>query len=766
LARAAERFAVSPPLRSIRPSPRRFTGDREIPNREPRRRRSVGRGPDTSDPVVQGSAPPAAIPAPLTSFEGMNNKDNFNTYGGYVYPPDTVGDVGPNHYVQAVNLLLKVFNKSGQGLLGPIPISTLFSGLGGLCATTDDGDPIVLYDPLADRWLVSQFADANPSHQCLALSRTGDPTGSWFLYDFTMPNSKFNDYPKFGVWPDAYYMSDNQFDPDFQGAGVFALDRAKMLSGDPTAGYIYFDLEPFDPTIGSILPSDLDGLTPPPAGSPNTFAYFTATEFSDPQGDALRLFSFHADFGNPGASTFTERPESPLAVASFDPTMNEFNGPNNFCGMGVTYTFRADIPQPSPSTSCSRLDSLSSRLMFRLQYRNFGAHESLVTTHSVDVNFSAVTSFSGHQAGIRYYELRRPLPAGSFSVNEQASFAPDSDHRWMGSAAMDASGDIAVGYSVSSSSTYPSIRYAGRLAGDPPNGLAQGETTLVTGGYVQTGTASRWGDYAMLAVDPADECTFWFTTEYYSASPPSSCSAIRCWQTRIGSFRFPSCATPARGTAQGAVTDAGTSAPIAGARVVLVDGGGNSYETATNASGLYSRLLPPGSYTAIASATGYTPSSPTPVSVSNGGVSTQNFALGGPPTTPTPTPTATPGADFHTLTPCRIADTRNAPGPLGGPSLQAGAARDFPVAGICSVPPTAKAVAVNLTVVNPTAAGHLTLYPAGGSLPLASTINFRTGIVRANNAIVTLGASGQVSVFCGMGSGSTDFVLDVSGYFE
>jgi len=822
----------------------------------------------------------------------MNNKDNFDTYGGYVFPPDTVGDVGPNHYVQAVNLLYEVFDKSGTSLMGPLPISTLFSTLGGPCSTNDDGDPIVLYDPLADRWLISQFVlGLNPTRQCIAISRTGDPTGSYFLYDFGMPNSKDNDYPKFGVWPDAYYMSDNQFNPSFAGAGVFAFDRTKMLAGDPTAGYIYFDLELLDATIGGILPSDLDGLTPPPAGSPNVFAYFTATEYGDPQGDALRLFSFHADFGNPAASTFTERPESPVAVASFDPTMNELNGPSNFCGMGVTYTFRDDIPQPSPSTSCTRLDSISDRLMFRLQYRNFGTHESLVTTHSVDVNFSPASSSSTHEAGVRYYELRRPLPSGSYSVNEQASFSPDADHRWMGSAAMDASGDLAVGYSVSSSTTSPSIRYAGRLAGDPPNSLAQGETTLQAGSGVQTHTSSRWGDYAMLAVDPVDECTFWFTTEYYSSSPPASCSTLRCWQTRIGSFKFPSCVTPARGTMQGTVTDAGTSAPIAGARVVMVESGGASYETGTSASGAYSRLLPPGSYTATASAAGYGPSAPTPVTVTNGGIATQNFALGTPgpsptptptvtptptstpvpptptptstpvapsatptrtptptptstpvppsatptrtptptptstpvapsatptrtptptptstpvapsatptgtptltptspapsptptltspgpsptptatPTlTPTPTPIATPGADFHTLAPCRIADTRDAPGPLGGPSLQAGVTRDFPVAGVCSVPPTAKAVAVNLTVVSPTAAGHLTLYPAGGSLPLASTINFRTGIVRANNAIIRLGVSGEIAVFCGMASGSTDFVLDVTGYFE
>ena len=915
--------------------------------------RTLRRGPDTADPVVQGVPAPAAIPAPLASFEGISNQDNFGVYAGYVIPPDTVGDVGPNHYVQAVNLLFRVFNKTGTALTAPLPISTLFASIGGICATTDDGDPIVLYDPLADRWLITQFADATPAHQCVALSRTGDPTGSYFLYDFPMPNNKFNDYPKFGVWPDAYYMSDNQFAPDFQGAGVFAFNRTKMLAGDPSAGYIYFDLQALDPTIGSLLPADVDGLTLPAAGAPNVFAYFTATEFADAQ-DGLRLFNFHADFATPGNSTFTERPESPVLVASFDPTMNESSdGGSPDCSSGLRWNFEDDIPQPDASglADCRRLDSLSDRLMFRLQYRNFGTHESLVTTHSVDVNFSALSSSSGHKAGVRYYELRRALPGGSFAVNEQASFAPDTQHRWMGSAAMDASGDIAVGYSVSGSSTFPSIRYAGRLAGDPPNGLAQGETTLQAGSNLSETTLSRWGDYSMMAVDPVDECTFWYTTEYTAPLAGCTGTSTRCWRTRVGSFRFPSCATPARGTIQGTVTDAGTTAPIAGARVVI-SAAGAAYETGTGASGTYSRLLSPGSYTAVASAPGYTASAPAGVVISNGNTTTQNFALvaiagptptatplaptatptrtptntptrtptptpvppsvtpsltptNTPTTTPSPTPTNTPtgvppsvtpsstptrtptttpsstptstptgvppsvtpsstptrtptttpsstptntptgvppsvtpsvtpsatptsvpgtstptppgpsatptrtstptptgtptptpsttstpsptpsstptatpsltptvtpnpvpGATFYTLSPCRIADTRLPNGAQGGPALIAGESRVFGVGGICGVSPTAKAVAVNVTVVNATNVGNLTLYPAATSPPLASTLNFRASTARANNAVVALGASGSISALCSMPSGTADFVLDVTGYFE
>ncbi len=329
--------------------------------REPVRRHDLRRGADVADPVVQSAPGPQAIPAPLASFEGINNQENATVVGLYVVPPDTVGDVGPNHYVQAVNLLFRVFDKSGTSLLGPLPMSSLFANLGGICSTTDDGDPIVLYDPLADRWLLTQFADASPAHQCVALSRTGDPTGAWFLYDFTMPNAKFNDYPKLGVWPDGYYMR-RQPAPGLPGRGVFAFDRAKMLEGDPSAGYIYFDLDSADPTIGGLLPSDVDGLTPPPAGAPNVFAYFTATEFGDAQ-DGLRLFSFHADFANPGASTFDERPESPIAVASFDPTMTEVTI-RNACGGGPRRTGRTTSrnrrpARTAPASTRSRTGSCS-----------------------------------------------------------------------------------------------------------------------------------------------------------------------------------------------------------------------------------------------------------------------------------------------------------------------------------------------------------------------------------------------------------------------
>ncbi|MFN3476009.1 MAG: carboxypeptidase regulatory-like domain-containing protein [Candidatus Methylomirabilales bacterium] len=545
------------------------------------------------------------MPVPEFTFEGISSDDNNLVYGFRVLPPDTNGDVGPNHYVQVVNNLFRVFDKTtGTPLTPPLQQSRLFAeaGLTGPCATRDDGDPIVLYDPLADRWLISQFAVPDPFFECIAVSQTGDPTGRYFLYAFQTP--KFADYPHFGVWPDGYYMTGNQFNSGFLGVGVFAFERAKMLVGDPTASYIYFDLEAVEPDLFGLLPSDLDG-PPPPVGTPNYLMAFTATEMGDPQ-DALRIFEFHADFTNPASSTLAERPESPITTAPFNPL---FSGG------------RDNIPQPSPAGPNAKLDAISDRLMYRLQYRNFGTHEALVVNHTVDVD-------EMDHAGVRYYEVRRNLPGGLFFIHEHATFAPDVDHRWMGSAALDNQGNLAVGYSVSSPTTFPSIRYAGRLATDSPGGLFQGETTLQAGGGSQTSTSSRWGDYSMLAVDPEDDCTFWYTNEYYATSSSAG------WQTRIGRFKFPSCTPPsqAQGTLQGTVTDASTGSPI---EDVLVQTS-NGFARSTDPSGNYAMTLPAGTYTVTASAFGYQASMVSGLVVADGGTTIQSFTL-------TPLP-------LHTLT--------------------------------------------------------------------------------------------------------------------
>jgi hypothetical protein len=608
----AVNFAVSQEVRNLPALPTPSIGpdqDRErvriIPNREVAK---DGR-PVDEDLMVQQIAPEPNMPVVGVSFEGLNNTDNFNAFGFRINPPDTNGDVGPNHYVQQINLLVRVYDKSGVPLTAPFKLSSLFAPLGGLCATNDNGDPVVLYDPLADRWLLSQFGFTSPGsppyHECIAISQTSDPAGAYYLYDFITPGDNFPDYPHLGVWPDAYYMTTVQFffGSSFNGSGAFAFERAKMLAGDPTASLIYFNLDfvSHPEGIGGLLPADLDGVSAPPAGAPNVMSYFTANEFGEPA-DALRLFNFHADFAVPANSTFVERPGSPLAVAAFNP---------------ISPPGRDDIPQPPPAPAGSELDAISDRILHRLQYRNRGGFESLVVNHTVDADPGG-----GFLAGVRYYELRNPAPGGVYAVNEQATFAPDATHRWMGSAAIDYQGNLAVGYSVSSTSVFPGIRYAGRLVSDPPNGLFQGEAVLIPGTGVNTTTNSRWGDYSNLAVDPVDDCTFWYTTEYVTLA--SQLTSPAGWLTRVGSFKYPSCTTRPTGTLVVNVTNCDDETPVNKALVKL----NSVFWGVTNAAGAFTAKLDPGLYNINAEKTGLGSGS-TSANVSAGSTTTANVCLAG-----------------------------------------------------------------------------------------------------------------------------------------
>jgi len=505
---AAEHWDRSSALRDM---PRRPPLGGDI-HEAPRFRHATG--PKSVDPIVQSTPAPPLLSGPALSFEGISNLNG-------VLPPDTEGAIGPNHYVQWVNLSFAVYARGPAGstptlVYGPVAGNTIWTGFGGPCETTNNGDPVVRYDQLADRWVMSQLALPNsffglyfaPFYQCIAVSATPDPTGAYYRYQYSFQN--LNDYPKFGIWPDAYYMTMNQFTPpflSFAGQGVLAFDRAAMLQGLP-ANMIFFDLGKVDMKLGGMLPSDLDG-PPPPLGTPNFYMEVDDDAWGFPQ-DQLELWKFHVDWGNPSNSTFTQAALMP--TAPFD---------SNLCGGAESC-----IPQPGTT---ELLDSLSDRLMYRLQYRNFGDHESLVVNHTVDVDGT-------DHAGIRWYEVRNPN--GLPSIYQQGTYAPDADHRWMGSAAMDSAGNLAIGFSVSSATTYPSIRYAARLATDPLGTLAQGETTLITGSGSQTHTADRWGDYSMMTVAPNDGCTFWYTQEYYAAT------SLAGWQTRIGAFTLPTCNAP------------------------------------------------------------------------------------------------------------------------------------------------------------------------------------------------------------------------------
>jgi subtilisin-like proprotein convertase family protein len=576
------------------------------------------------------TAAPSFIPSPSVTFDGMNNNDNAAVLGTVVAPPDTIGDVGPNHYVQAINLTVEVFDKSGASAGGPFALTDFWASVPGPCSAFNSGDPIVLYDQLADRWLIAQFAlpAGPPTSQCIAISQTGDPLGAYFAYDFPMPNDKLNDYPHFGVWPDAYYMTDNQFNypvvTTFLGAGVFAFDREKMLAGDPTASFIYFDLADLDPNLGGQLPADLDGLNSVPPGTPGFFFQFEADEFGNPA-DQMRIWEFHADFATPSNSTFTERADSPIPVAAFDPTLNEtgFFPPPGCAG----FNSRDDIPQPNPAASepCARLDAISDRLMHRVQYRNFGTYGSFIAAHTVDVN----PLEPDYQAATRVYDFR--LQGGTMTVNRQFTIAPDEHHRFMGSAAQDASGNIAVGYSVSSLTLRPSVWYSAVDA----NMTYLGEGIIQVGGGFQTFSGSRWGDYSSLNVDPLDDCTFWYTQQYYTVDQPELCLPFpapitACWDTKVGAFPLApgSCTTPETGNINGTVTNAETLAGVPGARIVATHSvTGAVYEANTDASGHYSRDIPPGDYTLVAKANNYEDSAPVNITLPAGGSVTTDFVL-------------------------------------------------------------------------------------------------------------------------------------------
>ncbi|MGC8865521.1 MAG: T9SS type A sorting domain-containing protein [Bacteroidales bacterium] len=441
--------------------------------------------PPSMDPVRQSVNATLPNNGPVLNFDGVGNVNS-------VYPPDTDGDVGPNHYFQMINLSFAIYDKQGNKLFGPVNNSTLWAGFIGPWTGTNDGDPIVLYDELADRWMASQFA-VNTSNgtywELIAISETGDPLGSWYQYAFQFP--AFNDYPKMAVWPDAYYASFNMFGSYLRVAAA-AFEREAMISGNPNARMVLFDL-PANSGPWSMLPSDFDG-TPPPPGTPCYFAYFTDDGLGGNQ-DAMHFWEFHVDWNNLSNSSFQHA--FSLPVAPFDAF---------FCNASRW----ACIPQPSGAA----LETLSDRLMYRLQYRNFGTYQSMVTCHSVDADGQ------GH-AGVRWYEFRK-TGNNPWEVYQQGTYAPDNLNRWMPSIAMNGAGDIAIGYSVSDESHHPSIRYTGRSATAPLGVMNYAEAEAITGLSSQ-GSYSRWGDYAMMSVDPADDTSFWLTTEYMKYA----------WKTRI-----------------------------------------------------------------------------------------------------------------------------------------------------------------------------------------------------------------------------------------
>jgi len=478
----------------------------------------------------------AAMPSPTQNFAGMTRSDTC-TGGpcGNGIPPDTNGDVGPNHYIQSVNTAVAIYNKTGT-LQASFTFNSLWSGAatGTVCDTSHAGDPVVLYDSMADRWILSDLGFAfnaagqpiNPYYECIAVSKTADPVaGGWYLYAIKTdtgavgqpPAGTLNDYPKFGIWTDCLYYSANGFanGASFNGVEFGSFSKADMYAGAALTGSLGFIA---GTTNFAYLPANLSapasGL--PPAGSPNYYVAESATAFSWD----VRKFTPGAHCGGGGTMS-----------AATNVTQAAYTVPGT------------NAPQPNDTGSLHNLDSLGDRLMQKAQYRNIGGTESLWVVHT-----TRSSSSSNYQPGWAQLDVTGGTIA-AVPVQQQI-YAPDLTlYRWMEAIGVDKDGNMAIGYSTSNGTApnFPSIAYSGRLVGDPLNQLPQTETQLVAGLGSQLnncggGPCHRWGDYSSMSIDPSDSCTFWLTTEYYANQTNGTAGT---WNTRIGSFVFPSCVAAA-----------------------------------------------------------------------------------------------------------------------------------------------------------------------------------------------------------------------------
>jgi len=495
----AQHFRKTIPLRDITPI---LPGERDrswkdgiIRNEEyPEDRviRNENALPLGEDPVWQDYQGSTYHRGPIVNFDGVGNVNG-------VLPPDTDGDVGPNHYFQMINLSFAIYDKSGNKLYGPVDNSTLWSGFIGPWTGTNDGDPILLYDEIADRWMASQFAinTSNDTYwQLMAISESGDPLGAYYQYAFEFP--AFNDYPKYGVWPDAYYATFNMFG-EWNRTAAAAFERDKMLIGDSTARMILFDL-PESFNMRNMLPADFDG-PPPVKGTPNYHLVFK----DDTWGyafDQLQIWEFVANWDIPQASTFEE-----VKILETEPfTSRLCEAPRWQC-----------IPQPNTSL---KLEAINDRLMHRVQYRNFETYSTMVLNHTVNADGMGT-------AGVRWYELRDYHDGNGWEIYQQGTYSPDDNSRWMASIAMNGKGTIALGFTISSDTIAPSVMYTGRTPGAPLGEMNLVEVMVAKGLYAQA-NYNRWGDYSMMSLDPDDDSTFWYTQEYSTGG----------WKTRICSLNF------------------------------------------------------------------------------------------------------------------------------------------------------------------------------------------------------------------------------------
>ena len=485
----AESHAVTGPVRDM-PVALPAAALKEIPVLKPGRPGGGGGGGGTgfTDADLQKSYSGwTTQPGPKLSFDGVGAN-------GYI-PPDTNLAVGATQVVETVNVEFAVYDKSGNLKKGPVAIDSLFTGVNSLCSSNNGGDPIVLYDQLDSRWLIAQLAySGSSSYVCVAVSTGSDATGIYNTYSYSF-GKNFPDYPKFGVWPGAFYFTANIFNgSSFTGAWACALD---VLSASPTGNMV---CSQNGSSVYNLLPASLDGTTAPNNPNAGLFLQFAAPS-------TLNLYQLGSVDFSAGTGSFTKA--SAISVSPFQEA----------CGGS------ACVPQLNTS---EKLDSLGDRLMYRLAYRNFGGYQSLLVNHSVQINSTS------SQTGVRWYELRNS--GTGWAVAQQSTFSPDtSAYRWMGSIAQDKSGNMLLGYSTSNSSKFPGIAVTGRCVSNMTNGNTinqmRAETTVFPGAGSQT-NYTRWGDYSSMAIDPTDDSTFWYANEYLPVS------GVFNWHTRIASFKI------------------------------------------------------------------------------------------------------------------------------------------------------------------------------------------------------------------------------------
>ena len=468
-----------------------------------------------SDPILYPTKGFTVDPALQTDYpskphtQSAVNRAITGNFAGMPYqplnPPDPTMCVGPNHVIQMINgssgALFKVYNKSGGQVVAQTYLDAI-TGKGGL------GDPIALYDQLADRFVLTEFAnkpETGTEGLIVAITKTNDPAGQWYVYFFSTGNT-FPDYPKFSVWPDAYYGTTNDFAnaSNYSGSSVYAFDRAKMIAGNSTATMQKFTLGTTSKFF-SMCPVSLEGTSLPPSGTGGLIAYMADDAWTSTTADvdSIGLLEFKVDFATPSNSRVTAK--SSLAAAAYK---------SDIC----TTTRGQCITQPGSSV---KVEALHQKIMNKPIYRNFAGYEGIVMSHVVDKGSNI--------SGVRWYELRKTT--GNWSVYQQSTYAPDNTQRWMPGICYDVNGNVALAYNVSSSATgvYPGARYTGRQQCDPLNTMTYSENVIIAGTAANGST--RYGDYNELVCDP-DGITFWFTCEYNAAST---------WSTRIASFTLDPC---------------------------------------------------------------------------------------------------------------------------------------------------------------------------------------------------------------------------------